>query len=210
MSPSSFVRKPLGVLLKRTFVSVKGFLLMLFTESQLSNAYDVPEAGSVAAATPSHENDPVTLQLSDGTVVQVFDKLGTGLRLLAFMRTNSQWNVYASDDVVCVSIGAVKLLILETTLISQKLITSYLPIILGGEVRWANRTTSLVLSTTDALKSVGFCHRGELPFSNNLDLRVGGANMQLIDWNYEANPSSSGDGSLLSDPSPLRYDFTSG
>ncbi len=208
MSPSSFVRKPLGVLLNRTCVSVKGFLLMLFTESQLSNAYDVPEAGSVAAATPSHENDPVTLQLSDGTVVQVFDRLSTGLRLLAFMRTNSQWNVYASDDVVCVSIGAVKLLILETTLISQKLITSYLPIYLGGEVRWANRTTSLVLSTTDALKSVGFCHRGELPFSNNLDLRVGGANMQLIDWNYEANPPSSSDGSLLSDPTPLRYDFT--
>ena len=100
------------------------------------------------------------------------------------MRTNSQWNVYASDDVVCVSM----LLILETTLTSQKLITSYLPIYLGGEVRWASRTTSLVLSTTDALKSVGFCHKGELPFSNNLDLRVGSAHMQLIDWNYEANP----------------------
>ena len=162
----------------------------------------------MAAPTPSHENDPVTLQLSDNTVVQVFDRLSTGLRLLAFMRTNSQWNVYASDDVVCVSIGAVKLLILETTLISQKLITSYLPIYLGGEVRWANRTTSLVLSTTDALKSVGFCHRGELPFSNNLTLRTGGANMQVLEWNYEANPQSSSDGSLLADPTPLRYDFT--
>ena len=67
---------------------------------------------------------------------------------------------------------------------------------------------SLVLSTTDALKSVGFCHKGELPFSNNLDLRVGSAHMQLIDWNYEANPASSSAGSLLSDPTPLRYDFT--
>jgi hypothetical protein len=195
---------PLGVLLKRTSVSVKGFFLMLFTESQLSNSYDVPEGET----TPAHLNDAVTLQLSDGTVAQVFDKLSTGLKLLAFMRTNSQWNVYASDDVVCVSIGAVKMLILETTLISQKLITSYLPIYLGGEVRWANRTTSLVLSTTDALKSVGFCHMGELPFSNNLTLRVGSAHMQLIDWHYEANPSSSGAGSLLSDPVPLRYDFT--
>ncbi len=149
----------------------------------------------------------MTLQLSDGTVVQVFDKASTGLKLLAFMRTNSQWNVYASDDVVCVSIGAVKLLVMETTLTSQKLITSYLPIVLGGEVRWASRTTSLVLSTTDALKSVGFCHKGELPFANNLDLRAG-AHMQLVDWNYESNPSSSTAGSLLSDPTPLRYDFT--
>ena len=189
----------------RTSVSVKGFFRMaLFTDSQLSNSYDVPEGGS----TPAHQNDAVTLQLSDGTVAQVFDRVSTGLKLLAFMRTNSQWNVYASDDVVCVSIGAAKLLVLETTLISQKLITSYLPIYLGGEVRWASRTTSLVLSTTDALKSVGFCHKGELPFSNNLDLRVGAAHMQLVDWNYEANPASSSAGSLLSDPTPLRYDFT--
>ena len=177
--------------------------MALFTDSQFSNSYDTPEGGT----TPPHGVDAVTLQLSNGTVVQVFDRASTGLKLLAFMRMNSQWNVYASDDVVCVSIGAVKLLVMETTLTSQKLITSYLPIVLGGEVRWASRTTSLVLSTTDALKSVGFCHKGELPFSNNLDLRAG-AHMQLVDWNYEANPASSSDGSLLSDPTPLRYDFT--
>ena len=119
----------LELLMYRTPVSVKGFFLMaLFTESQLSNSYDVPKGGS----TPAHQNDAVTLQLSDGTVAQVFDKVSTGLKLLAFMRVNSQWNVYASDDVVCVSIGAAKLLVLETILISQKLITSYLPIYLGG------------------------------------------------------------------------------
>jgi hypothetical protein len=176
--------------------------MALFTESQFSNNYDTPEGGT----TPPHGVDAVTLQLSDGTVVQVFDRASTALKLLAFMRTNSQWNVYASDDVVCVSIGAVKLLVMETTLTSQKLITSYLPIMLGGEVRWASRTTSLVLSTTDALKSVGYCHKGELPFSNNLTLRD--AHMQLVDWNYEGNPSNSSSGSLLSDPTPLRYDFT--
>ena len=53
---------------------------------------------------------------------------------------------------------------------------------------------------------MGYCHTGDLPFSNNIDLRA--AHMQLIDWNYEANPVSTGDGSLLSDPTPLRYDFT--
>ncbi len=179
----------------------------LFTESQFSNAYDVPEG---RGATPGHPNDAVTIQLSDGTVAQVFDKLSTALKLLSFMRRNSQWNVYASDDVVCVSVGAAKLLVLESSLINQKLITSHLPIYLGGEVRWASRTASLVLSTTDALKSVGFCHKGELPFSSNLDLRVGGAHTQLVDWNYEANPASCGAGSLLSDPTPLRYDFTPG
>jgi hypothetical protein len=178
--------------------------MSLFTGSQFTLSYDVPEGGTE----PPHQNDAVLLQLSDGTVAQVFDKMTTGLRLLAFMRRNSQWNVYASDDVVCVSVGAVKLLVLESSLINQKLITSYLPIYLGGEVRWASRTASLVLSTTDALKSVGFCHQGALPFSSNLDLRIGGAHMQLVDWNYEASPPNSSSGSLLSDPTPLRYDFT--
>jgi hypothetical protein len=183
--------------------SLKGFFLMaLFIETQFSNPYDVPEGGS----TPAHQHDNVLLQLSDGTVALVFDRLSTALKLLRFMRSNSQWNVWGSDDVVFVSISAVKGLVLESSLTNQKLITSYLPIMLGGEVRWASRTTSLVLSTTDALKSVGYCHKGELPFANNLDLRA--AHMQLVDWNYEANPASSSAGSLLSDPTPLRYDFT--
>ncbi len=177
--------------------------MALFLGSQFSNAYDVPEGGS----TPAHQNDSVLLQLTDGTVALVFDSLNTALKLLAFMRTNGQWNVWGSDDVIFVSISAVKGLVLESSLTNQKLITSFLPLLLGGEVRWASRTTSLVLSTTDALKSVGYCHRGELPFSNNIDLRE--AHMQLVDWNYEANPASSSDGSLLSDPVPLRYDFTS-
>ncbi len=176
--------------------------MALFVESQFSNTVDVPDGGSA----PAHQNDSVLLQLHDGTVVLVFDKLLTGLKLLAFMRSNSQWNVWGSDDVIFVSIGAVKGLVMESSLTNQKLITSYLPFMLGGEVRWASRTTSLVLSTTDALKSVGYCHKSELPFSNNLRLRA--AQMQLIDWNYQANPESSGDGSLLSDPSPLRFDFT--
>jgi hypothetical protein len=162
----------------------------------------VPEGGS----TPAHQNDNVMLQLSDGTVALVFDTLRTALKLLAFMRGNGQWNVWGSDDIIFVSISAVKGLVLESSLTNQKLITSYLPVMLGGEVRWASRTTSLVLSTTDALKSVGFCHKGELPFANNLDLRA--AHMQLVDWNYEANPQDSTSGSRLSDPAPFHYDFT--
>ncbi len=82
--------------------------MALFLESQFSNAHDVPEGGS----TPAHQNDSVLLQLSDGTVALVFDRLATALKLLAFMRTNSQWNVWGSDDVVFVSISAVKGLVL--------------------------------------------------------------------------------------------------
>ncbi len=162
----------------------------------------MPEGGS----TPAHQNDSVLLQLTDGTVALVFDSLNTALKLLAFMRTNGQWQVWGSDDIIFVSISAVKGLVLESSLTNQKLITSFLPTLLGGEVRWASRTTSLVLSTTDALKSVGYCHKSELPFSNNLGLRE--AHIQLVDWNYEANPPDSTSGSLLSDATPFVFDFT--
>ena len=84
-----------------------------------------------------------------------------------------------------------------------------MPTYIGDQVRFVHRSTSTVVSLTDALKSVGFCHTSSLPFSNYLDLRLGGTGIQLFDWNYVALPASTSDGLLLEDGSPLQYDFTS-
>jgi hypothetical protein len=70
--------------------------------------------------------------------------------------------------------------------------------VLGGP------TTSLVLSTGDALSSVGACSVNTP--ENNIGLRE--ANMTLFDWNFQTSPPDSASGSLLSDPAPLHYDFT--
>ena len=107
------------------------------------------------------------------------------------------------------TVNAVKGMILENSLANQKLITSFLPTYIGDQVRFVHRSMSAVVSLTDALKSVGFCNTGSLPFSNNLDLRLGGTSIQLFDWNCVALPASTAAGSLLEDASPLRYDFTS-
>ncbi len=61
---------------------------------------------------------------------------------------------------------------------------------------------------TDALRNVGFCVRG-LPYQNNPDLRLGGTNIQLVDYRYQASLSNSEEGSLLNDGSPLVFDYTS-
>ena len=98
--------------------------MALFTASQFSSvSYDLPDQGGA----PANVNDAVTLQLSDGNNVTVADTLGTALKLLTYMRTNSQWQVLASDDVTVVSINAVKGLVLENTILNQKLLTQYLP-----------------------------------------------------------------------------------
>ena len=170
--------------------------MALFTAGQFAHTtYDLPEGGG----TPAHVADALTLQLSDGNAVTVFDQLGTGLKLLAYMRTNSQWQVLASDDVTVISINAVKGLAMENTILNQKLITTFLPTYIGDQVKFVHRTSSLVLSLTDALRCVGFCHKADVPFANNLDLRLGNAHIQLFDWNYKAAPATSSEGSLLND-----------
>ncbi len=67
---------------------------------------------------------------------------------------------------------------------------------------------SSVVSLTDALRTVGFCVKG-LPYVNNLDLRLAGTGIQVVDWYYIASVSETEQGSRLSDGSPLVYDFTS-
>ena len=61
--------------------------MALFSESLFPSPFDLPVG---VVGTPTATNDPVVLQLSDGTQVTVVDKLSTALRLLAYMRRNAQ------------------------------------------------------------------------------------------------------------------------
>ena len=125
------------------------------------------------------------------------------------MRTvGKTWNVYASEDVLCVSISYTKMLVCETNLVNQKLLSSYAPVYYGGLTRFLHRSASLVLSLTDALRAVGYCVSSATPYANNTDLRVAGVNMLVVDWNFLANPATSAVGSQLEDDNPLVFDFT--
>ena len=68
--------------------------MALFTGAQFTNDYDRPVGVS---GPPAHPGDAVTLALSDGTQITVFDTLETALRLANFMRTHKQWTVAASE-----------------------------------------------------------------------------------------------------------------
>jgi len=178
--------------------------MALFTAAMFTNDYDRP-VGVVGE--PAHATDPVTLQLSDGTSLTNFDTLTTALKLATYMRGAKQWQVAASEDVTIVSAnGGLKLLALENTLQNQKLLTSFSACYTGDELLFQHRSMSSVLSLTDALRSVGFCVRGA--YSNNLDLRLAGTGIQLVDFNYQASVATSQEGSLLGDGTPLVYDFT--
>ncbi len=165
-----------------------------FTEAMFDGEFDRPVG---ATGDPPHASDPITLQLSDGTSLTVFDKLTTALRLAAFMRRSKQWSVAASEDITIVSAnGGLKLLLLENTLQNQKLLTSFAACYTGDELLFQHRTMSSVLSLTDALRSVGFCVKG-LPYINTVDLRRSSTGIQLVDCYYKASVDDSYEGSKL-------------
>ena len=153
-------------------------------------------------ASPPHASDPVTLTLSSGSVVTVADSLTTLLKALRAMHLSHQWLLQLSPSVLLVSIAGTKALLLERTLTNEKLIQSYgSPLYTFGSVRFASRTSYETKDLAAALAAMGaLLPTGTL--LDNIDLSV--VHAKIVDWNFMANPSA-GQGSLMSDASPLVY-----
>ena len=71
--------------------------------------------GSPVAA-PARPDDPVTLPMSSGASVTVFDSLTTALKCLEYMKESGVWCVMASNNALVVSVSHHKLLIMDNTL----------------------------------------------------------------------------------------------
>ena len=53
------------------------------------------------------------------------------------MRTvGKTWNVYASEDVLCMAVSYTKMIVCETNLVNQKVFSSFAPIYYGGLLRF--------------------------------------------------------------------------
>ena len=79
-----------------------------------------------------------------------------------------------------------------------------------GRVRCIHRTLATIMSLTDALASVGYQNNSTVAFLNNYDLQDGLVDgsrprIQVFDYNYVSNPTSSSQGSLLQDNTRLIY-----
>ena len=146
----------------------------------------------------------ISLIKSDGSTETIFDSLDTAVRCLNFMHSRKQYYMHANDDIIIVNISGVKLLILETTMLNQKLLNSFNFIYSRGDVRGVHRNLSNIVSLTDALVSVGYKKSSTIQFNNNYDLETSLADserprIKLVDYHYIQNPTTSNTGSLLSD-----------
>ena len=171
-----------------------------------------PSSSSVIVTTGNNgiPTSSVALVMSDGSTTVVFDSVLTGLYLLEFMQSRNQYYLQASDDVMIINVSGIKLLILETAFMNQKLMNSFTFIYARGKVRCVHRTLATVMSLTDALCSVGYKRDVNLAFMNNYDLQDGLIDVSrprtiVFDYNYTANPQSSSDGSLLEDIGKVMY-----
>ena len=160
-------------------------------------------------APPTGNSDAVGVVLSDGSTVQVFDQLATALLCLEWMRTRNMWMLQASDEVVVVSVSSTKLLILEQTLVNQKLLASFNPLYAGGRTLFANRNLSLMLTLQDALLSVGFAKTTSATYESNIQLTAAPSpHIIIVDWCFRASPTVNDPGSKLEDGTPIVYDYT--
>ena len=146
----------------------------------------------------------VTIILSSGLTETVFNDLDTALRCLNFMNSRKQYYMQVNDDIIVVNISGTKLMILETTMLNQKLLNSFNFIYSRGDVRGVHRNLSNIVSLTDALASVGYKKSSTVQFNNNYDLEGNLADterprIKIVDYHYVQNPSDSEGGTLLSD-----------
>ena len=147
---------------------------------------------------------PVTIILSSGLTETVFNDLDTALRCLNFMNSRKQYYMQVNDDIIVVNISGTKLMILETTMLNQKLLNSFNFIYTRGDVRGVHRNLSSIVSLTDALVFVGYKKSSTAQLNNNYDLEGNLSDaerprIKIVDYHYVQNPSSSDGGSLLSD-----------
>ena len=181
--------------------------MVLFTQSSFPQSSVLPMSGQVGTV---QAVGSINIAKSDGTTETVFDSVQTALNCLAFMSARNQSYLMASDDIMIINVSNVKLLILETTFLNQKLMNSFTLSYVQGEVMGVHRNLSTILDLTDALVSVGYKRSSPANFANNWDLQEALPNperphIQVVDVNYRSVVSTSADGSHLNDNAQLMY-----
>ena len=123
------------------------------------------------------------------------------------MHSKNMYYLQLSDDITLINIGGVKILILETTFLNQKLMNAFHFSYIRGKVRATHRNLSYITNLTQALVSVGYHHNGS-NFTNNYSLQgalTSGSYtyIQIFDKNYLSSSTTSG--SMLEDANPIVY-----
>ena len=133
----------------------------------------------------------VDLILSTGITQQVFDTLSTALKCIHYMEANKLYSLSPNEDVTILNLRS-KLLILENTYITQKMMNSYVFTYHGSQVQAIHRSMADMVSLSEALASVGFRCIG-LPWSTDINPKLqenradkDRPRIQVVDYVYKS------------------------
>jgi hypothetical protein len=168
--------------------------MALFTLGDFPAEFDVPR-GQTSMPNPAHG---VQLTLQDLSVVTVFSTAEVAMQCLKAMKARGQWFLQASEDVVIVSTGT-RLLLLEASLVNQKMLQQFAVVDLSGRTLFQHRSCSQSATLTAALQQSGYCMKALLPFAGNYDLlrAPNPPAIAVVDWFFDAFPADSTGGSQL-------------
>lgn len=171
-----------------------------------------PVSGSVVTISGSIiTGGIINIIKSDSSIETVFLSVEQALACLQTMHLKGQYYLQVSEDITVINVSGVKLLILENTMINMKLMNSYCFQYIRGKVRCVHRQLSNIVDLSDALESVGYKLPTSNKFTNNRSLQEAitdnnnRAHIQIVDLHYLSITSSTTDGSLLEDSSPIVY-----
>jgi hypothetical protein len=168
--------------------------MALFSSGDFPAEFDVPQ-GQTAMLNPAHG---VQLTLQDLSVVTIFSSLEIAMQCLKAMKARGQWFLQASEDVIVVSNG-VRLLLMEASLVNQKMLQQFAVVDLSGRTLFQHRSCSQSATLTAALQQSGYCMKALLPFAGNYDLlrAPNPPAIVVVDWFFDAFPADSAGGSQL-------------
>ena len=171
--------------------------MALFSSGDFPLAFDVPR-GETAMLNPAHG---VQLTLQDQSVVTVFSTLEVAMQCLRAMKERGQWFLQASEDVIVVSNGT-RLLLLEASLVNQKMLQQFSVVDISGRTLFQHRSCSQSATLTAALQQSGYCLKALLPFASNYDLlrAPNPPAIVVVDWFFTAFPADATEGSQLEGP----------
>jgi hypothetical protein len=116
--------------------------------------------------------------------------------------------MFPSEDVFIARAGP-KLIIGETSFQNQKLLASFCPCYEQGQLGWMQRGTAAILSTDEALQSVGHYRLQAAPYTGTFEMMLpqGNNNPRLIvfDYNYSVTASTATGTTVFRDNPPLTF-----
>ena len=188
---------------------------VLFPDGGLVDATGTVPLGQTipTGKTITNPTDTVTLVLSTGESVTI-GKVAELMRLITAMRNMQVWYIMPTEDIIIMLVDSKALIIAEANFQNQKLMQSCCLTYNQGQLAWLQRGTAAILTTDEALQSVGHYRKLSSAYTSNYDLQQPTGSfsprMLVVDYAFSASAGATAQGTQFRDSPPLTWPTVAG